>query len=110
MSCFSSAIAPHYEFMFPIVSLASLAAAFEAKGINAKPLQRWLAVAGLNLKAGSAFGGYFANLTIQIEDAPNLAGYVVDRFTVDTVSILGALALVVLAFYPGLFKARFQAL
>jgi len=63
-----------------------------------------LAVAGPILIAGSAFGGYFANLTIQIADAPNLAGYVVDRFTVDTVSILGVLALVVLAFYPGLFK------
>jgi len=94
----------YYDFMFPIVALASLAAAFDAKGTIAKPWQRWLAVAGPILIAGSAFGGYFANLTIQIADAPNLAGYVVDRFTVDTVSILGVLALVVLAFYPGLFR------
>jgi len=94
----------YYDFMFPIVALASLAAAFEAKVTIARPWQRWLAVAGPILIAGSAFGGYFASLTIQIADAPNLAGYVVDRFTVDTVSILGVLALVVLAFYPGVFK------
>jgi hypothetical protein len=39
-------------------------------------------------------------LTIQIADAPNLAGLVVDKFTMDTVANLTLLALLAIAFFP----------
>jgi hypothetical protein len=48
----------------------------------------------------TAFAGYFGTLTIQIADAPNLAGLVVDKFTVDTIANLSFLALLVIAFFP----------
>lgn len=94
----------YYDFLLPIAAVASVVAALKKETIEAKPWQRWIAVAGPILIAGSAFGGYFANLTIQIADAPNLAGYVVDRFTADTASMLGIMALLVLAFFPTFFK------
>ncbi len=94
----------YYDFMFPLVAIASLVVALDPKMSEAKPWQRWIAVLGPIAVAGSAFGNYFANLTIQIADAPNLAGFVVDRFTADGVSILGFAALIVLAFYPSIFK------
>ena len=52
----------------------------------------------------SLFTGFFATLTIQIADAPNLAGFVVDKFVADGVGILGFIALLIIAFYPGLAK------
>ena len=94
----------YYDFIFPIVGLASLVAIHRASLLEAKLWQRWLAAALPVTVSGLAFSGFFGTLTIQIADAPNLAGLVSERFSFDGVSVLGFAALLMLAFYPQFFK------
>lgn len=91
----------YYDYMFPIVSLAG-AAVITDKAImgGMKAWVRWVVVVPMFMLISAAFAGYFGTLTIQIADAPNLAGLVVDKFTVDTIANLGFLTLLVIAFFP----------
>jgi len=47
-----------------------------------------------------AFTGFFASLTIQIADAPTLAGLVVNTEIFNGVAVVGFIALIVLATFP----------
>lgn len=94
----------YYDFLFPIVALAAVVMVVDPAFRSAPAWQRWLGVALPAVLATSAFTGFFATLTIQIADAPNLAGFVVDKFVADGVGILGFIALLIIAFYPGLAK------
>lgn len=91
----------YYDYLFPIVALAGLAVAYD-KGILAdtKAWVRWLVIAPIFLLISIAFAGYFGTLTIQIADAPNLAGLVVDKFTIDLTANLMFVTLLVIAFFP----------
>lgn len=94
----------YYDFIFPIVGVAALAALHRSPMTNSKPLARWVS-AGLVLAVASpAFAGAFGALQIQIADAPNLAGLVVNRFVFDSVAMALILGLGVMAFFPGLLK------
>lgn len=91
----------YYDYLFPIVSLAGAAVIFDKAILSeTKSWIRWLVIAPIFLFISVAFAGYFGTLTIQIADAPNLAGLVVDKFTVDTIANLGFLTLLVIAFFP----------
>lgn len=94
----------YYDFVFPLVGIASLVAIHSALPLEARLWQRWLAVALPVTVAGLAFSGFFGTLTIQIADAPYLAGLVSERFSFDGVSVLGFAALLMLAFYPQFFR------
>ncbi|MEY4961592.1 MAG: hypothetical protein RLZZ249_289 [Actinomycetota bacterium] len=91
----------YYDYLFPIVALAGLAVAYD-KSILAqtKAWARWLVIAPIFLLISIAFAGYFGTLTIQIADAPNLAGLVVDKFTIDLTANLMFVTLLVIAFFP----------
>jgi hypothetical protein len=61
---------------------------------------RWGLVFIVGLLITPAFSGYFGTLTIQIADAPNLAGLVVNQDVLNGVALTSALALLVFAVAP----------
>jgi phosphoglycerol transferase len=91
----------YYDYLFPIVALAGLAVAYDKSILaDTKAWVRWLVIAPVFLLISIAFAGYFGTLTIQIADAPNLAGLVVDKFTIDLTANLMFVTLLVTAFFP----------
>lgn len=90
----------YYEFLFVIVPLAGLSVLSHRVGERTNVWLRW----GISLLFAAlltpAFTGFFATLTIQIADAPTLAGLVVNAQIFDSVAIVGFIALVVLATFP----------
>lgn len=90
----------YYDFLFVIVPLAGLGALFNGRAVELGVVSRWT----LSLVAGAAisgaFSGFFSTLTIQIADAPNLAGLVVNSDVFNAVAILGFLCLAVFATFP----------
>ena len=91
----------YYDYLFPIVMLAGVAVIFDKDILSeTKSWVRWIAIAPVFFVISAAFAGYFGSLTIQIADAPNLAGLVVDKFTIDVTANLMLLTLVVMAFFP----------
>lgn len=91
----------YYDYLFPIVALAGLAVAYDKAILpSTKAWVRWVVIAPLFLLISIAFAGYFGTLTIQIADAPNLAGLVVDKFTIDLTANLMFFTLLVIAFFP----------
>ena len=100
----------YYDFLFVLVPLAGLAV-FVSKSVNMQNVfVRW----GLAILFGTvitnSFTGNFSSLTIQIADAPNLAGLVVNLETFNGVAITMALALAVYATFPKYTKWAFIAL
>ena len=99
----------YYDFMFPIVFLAGLVAAFSISSTSLPAWTRWLGSGAVFLLLTPAFSGYFGGLVIQIADAPNLAGLVVDRFTFEWTGGIIAISLLVLAFFPSFAKYAVSA-
>ena len=91
----------YYDYLFPIVMLAGVAVFFDKDILtDTKNWVRWIVIAPMFFVISAAFAGYFGTLTIQIADAPNLAGLVVDKFTIDVTANLMLLTLLVMAFFP----------
>ncbi len=91
----------YYDYLFPMVALAGAVVAFDKEILaGTKSWIRWIAVAPILLVISIAFAGFFGSLTIQIADAPNLAGLVVDKLTIDVTANLMFLTLLVIAFFP----------
>jgi phosphoglycerol transferase len=91
----------YYDYLFPIVMLAGVAVFFDKQILaDTKAWIRWIAIAPVFFMISAAYVGYFGTLTIQIADAPNLAGLVVDKFTIDVTANLMLLTLLVMAFAP----------
>jgi phosphoglycerol transferase len=90
----------YYDFLFVFVPLAGLAALSSKFAAETKIWIR-LPLAGLMLLLLTpAFTGFFATLEIQIADAPNLAGLVVNLDVFNAVAMIGFLGLLVFAFQP----------
>jgi phosphoglycerol transferase len=91
----------YYDYLFPIVMLAGLVVAWDKQILsNTKAWIRWIVIAPIFLLISVAFAGYFGSLTIQIADAPNLAGLVVDQTQLNVTANLMFLTLFVIAFFP----------
>jgi hypothetical protein len=91
----------YYDYLFPVVMLAGVAVFFDKQILaDTKAWIRWIAIAPVFFMISAAYVGYFGTLTIQIADAPNLAGLVVDKFTIDVTANLMLLTLLVMAFAP----------
>jgi hypothetical protein len=100
----------YYDFLFILVPLAGLAV-FVSKAINLQNVFiRWALAIAFGAVITNSFTGNFANLTIQIADAPNLAGLVVNLETFNGVAVAMALALAVYATFPHYTKWTFMAL
>jgi hypothetical protein len=90
----------YYDFVYVFIPLVGLAIFNNRELYRANAWFRWgLAVASLAIITVS-FTGHFGSLTIQIADAPNLAGLVVDPTTFNGTATLMAVALVVFAAFP----------
>ena len=90
----------YYDFLFVFVPLAGLAALSSKFAAETSILIR-IPLAGLMLALLTpAFTGFFASLEIQIADAPNLAGLVVNLGVFNAVAMIGFLGLLVFAFQP----------
>jgi phosphoglycerol transferase len=90
----------YYDFLFVFVPLAGLSALSSKFSAETKIWIR-LPLAGLTLLLLTpAFTGFFGTLEIQIADAPNLAGLVVNLDVFNAVAMIGFLGLLVFAFQP----------
>lgn len=94
----------YYEFTIPFVAIASVIELQSGSFSNLKWPQRFSFGLAMLLLLTWAYQGTFANLTIQIADAPHLAGLVVSRPVYDIVASLAFLGLVIFIFYPGLLR------
>ena len=91
----------YYDYLFPIVMLAGVVVVWDKDILTGtKAWIRWVAIAPIFLLISIAFAGYFGSLTIQIADAPNLAGLVVDQTQINVTANLLFLTLLVVAFFP----------
>jgi hypothetical protein len=100
----------YYDFLFILVPLAGLAV-FVSKVVNLQNVfVRWALAIAFGAVITSSFTGNFASLTIQIADAPNLAGLVVNLDTFNGVAVTMALALAVYATFPHFTKWAFIGL
>jgi phosphoglycerol transferase len=90
----------YYDFLYvfvPLAGLIALSAKFETK----TSIYIRIPLAGLFLVLLTpAFTGFFGTLQIQIADAPNLAGLVVNEDVFNTVAMIGFLSLLVFSFQP----------
>jgi hypothetical protein len=100
----------YYEFLFVIVPLAGLAVLRAGYGQRANVWIRWAISGFFAALLTPAFTGFFASLTIQIADAPTLAGLVVNSEVFNGVAIIGFLALLLLATFPKFASLAFIAL
>lgn len=99
----------YYDFLFPIVAIAGLAVT--ADFANNKPVL-WTRLGGAGLVfvlASTAFTGIFGTLTIQIADAPTLAGLVVNTQVYNVSAGLVVIAVLTVAFLPNYSKYAIAA-
>jgi hypothetical protein len=91
----------YYEFLIPIVAIPALGYLFDkAEYLEAKAWARITAM-GLGFAASSAaFTGFFTALTVQIADAPGVAGLIGDGEIWNLVGVVTAISIVALAFFP----------
>ncbi len=90
----------YYEFLFAIVPLAGLSVLRNGVAERANVWLRWGFSGVFVLLLTPAFTGFFASLTIQIADAPTLAGLVVNNEVFSGVAVVGFVALLLLATFP----------
>jgi phosphoglycerol transferase len=90
----------YYDFLFVFVPLAGLAVLSSKFASEIKVWIRIPLAVVMLIFITPAFSGFFGTLTIQIADAPNLAGLVVNQDVFNTAALLGFLSLVVFSFFP----------
>jgi phosphoglycerol transferase len=90
----------YYDFLFVIVPLAGLAALTSKFMSESKIWVRAPLAVFMLILITPAFSGFFGTLTIQIADAPNLAGLVVNQDVFNAAALFGFASLIVFAFFP----------
>lgn len=100
----------YYDFLFVIVPLAGLSALAAGFGERANVVVRWATAGAFAALITSAFTGFFGTLTIQIADAPTLAGLVVNLEVFNAAAILGISSLLLFATFPRWSPWAFAAL
>ncbi|MDA8736830.1 hypothetical protein N9M34_00515 [Aquiluna sp.] len=90
----------YYDFLFVIVPLAGLAAFTAALGERVNVFFRWATAGLFAALITQAFTGFFATLTIQIADAPALAGLVVNQDIFNAAAVLSFASLLLFATFP----------
>lgn len=90
----------YYDFLFIFLPLAGLAVfkSFPSGGFRA--IGRWSISIALVAVSTNAFTAGFSGLEVQIADAPNLAGLIVDRTVYSAAATIGFLAAIVYASFP----------
>ena len=90
----------YYDFLFVIVPLAGLVALAARFGESVHALVRWATAGLFAALITPAFTGFFGTLTIQIADAPTLAGLITNEQIFSAAAIIGFAALLLFASFP----------
>ena len=90
----------YYDFLFIFVPLIGLIALSSGVASRVSLWFRLPLAAAAFFVITPAFSGFFGSLTIQIADAPNLAGLVVNANVFNAVALFAFASLVVFAFAP----------
>ncbi len=90
----------YYDFLFVIVPMAGLAALTSKFMADTKIWVRAPLAVVMLILITPAFSGFFGTLTIQIADAPNLAGLVVNQDVFNAAALFSFASLIVFAFFP----------
>lgn len=90
----------YYEFLFLIVPLAGVSILAKAKAQTTGAVARWVLSGIILLLMTPAFTGAFSTLTIQIADAPTLAGLVVNAEVFNWVATASFASLILFASFP----------
>jgi len=90
----------YYEFMIPISLATSIGYMFSKSYEPPSVFIRWLAAAAVFLGFSPAFSGLFNQLSIQIADAPSVAGLIVNQEVFTIVGVLALSATLVFATFP----------
>ena len=90
----------YYDFLFVVVPLAGLASLASRLGESVNLFVRWLTAGSFALLITPAFSGFFGQLTIQIADAPTLAGLVVNPNVFNAAAVIGFSSLILFAAFP----------
>lgn len=94
----------YYEYLFLIVPLAGLAVLLNPKTKLPNYFIRWPISLTFIALATPAFTGVFADLVIQIADAPTLAGLIVNFETINLMALLSFGGMLIFAVAPKLTK------
>ena len=100
----------YYDFLFVIVPLAGLSVFVSNLQEKLNIFVRWGLAIALAALITPAFSGFFGTLTIQIADAPNLAGLVVNNDVFNGTALLGFAAIALFATFPRYSAWAFVAL
>ena len=100
----------YYDFLFVIVPLAGLSALVARYGERVNVFVRWVIAGVFAALITPAFTGFFGTLTIQIADAPTLAGLVVNSEVFNAAALLGFASLLLFAAFPRWAPWAFAAL
>lgn len=92
----------YYEFMVPITLTAALAYLFSGGMEKYSALQRWGISGAVLFIVTPSFTGMFNDLTIQIADAPSVAGLIVSQQVFSLVGVGGFAILLAFATFPRL--------
>jgi len=90
----------YYDFLFVLVPLAGLSALTARLGERVNVLLRWVLAGLFAALITPAFTGFFGTLTIQIADAPTLAGLVVNVDVFNAAALLGFSSILLFATFP----------
>ncbi len=90
----------YYEFLFLIAPLAGLSLLSSSLNLRINIWFRWGLLAVFATLLTPAFTGFFATLTIQIADAPTLAGLVVNSDVFNAAAIIGLASILLFATFP----------
>lgn len=90
----------YYEFLFVIIPLSGLSALVAGFGSRMHVLVRWAIAGVFATLLSQAFTGFFGSLTVQIADAPTLAGLIVNQEVFNSAAIVGLASLVLFASFP----------
>lgn len=94
----------YYEYLFVLVPMAGLAVLLNPKSKLPNYFVRWPISLTFIALATPAFTGVFADLVIQIADAPTLAGLIVNFETMNLMALLSFGGMLIFAVAPKLTK------
>lgn len=100
----------YYDFLFVIVPLAGLSVMASRLGEKTNVFLRWGLTGAFFLLITPAFTGFFGTLTVQIADAPTLAGLITNQQIFQAAALVGFASLLLFATFPALAKWSFLVL
>lgn len=100
----------YYDFTNSFIWLAGLVTVWNGTHLRVNWVIRWTLAGGFLMLLSAAFTSYFVSLSIQIADAPGLAGLIVNRNVFNTVAVVAFLGVMAYALFPNFLRIAMIAL